>query len=89
MTKLIFDSEILPTRLKYWSGGLIRSITCVYCILYIPEQEHAYQMKVIEAERHFLSYASTIQRNFHQQCIGLLRNATGSLALVLPLALCI
>jgi hypothetical protein len=87
MTKPIFDSEILPTHLKYWSGSLIRLITCVYCILYIPEQEHAYEMRVIEAERHFLSYASTIQKNFHQQCIGLLGNARGSLALVLPLTI--
>jgi hypothetical protein len=63
----------------------MRFITSVYCILYISEQEHAYEMKAIEAERHFLSYASTIQRNFHQQCIGLLGHATGSLALVLPL----
>jgi hypothetical protein len=31
----------------------MRFITSVYCILYIPEQEHAYEMKVIEAEHIF------------------------------------
>ena len=39
------------------------------------------------SRRHFLTYASTIQRNFHQEFIGLLEHATGSLALVLPLTI--
>jgi hypothetical protein len=31
----------------------MRFITSAYCILYIPEQENTYDMKVIEAERIF------------------------------------
>jgi len=31
----------------------MRFVTSVYCILYIPEQENTYDMKVIEAEHIF------------------------------------
>jgi hypothetical protein len=53
MTKLIVDFKNIANALKNIGGSLMRFITSVYSILYIPEQENTYDMKVIEAERIF------------------------------------
>jgi len=86
MTKLIVDFKNIANALKNIGGSLMRFITSVYSILYIPEQENTYDMKVIEAERIFCRMLQRF-KGISIKSVLVYLNMPGSLALVLPLAI--
>jgi hypothetical protein len=71
---------------KYFSWCVCDEICYISVLNFVHPRAGKYlRLEINWSRTYFLSYASMIQRNFHQESTGLLEHATADLTLVLPL----